>query len=179
MKTRLALARSILHDPDLLLFDEPTSGLDPESSAAVLQLIRQMTEEGRTVVMCTHLLVEAEGLADRVIILESGTDLMAGSPDELMKRYWPDDLVRVDAEDASQLDRLGALPGVLGLSRTNGDAGPVEVRVDDIGRIPDLVSALASTGVRVTRVEPHEPTLEELYFAVREERRSRLREEAN
>ncbi|HQF95964.1 MAG TPA: ABC transporter ATP-binding protein, partial [Microthrixaceae bacterium] len=64
MKTRLALSRSTLHDPDLLLFDEPTSGLDPESSQAVLDLIREMTNDGKTVVMCTHLLAEAEGLAD-------------------------------------------------------------------------------------------------------------------
>ena len=77
MKTRLALARSVLHDPELLLFDEPTSGLDPESSHAVLDLIREMTGEGRTVVMCTHLLIEAEGLADQIIVLEAGTDLLA------------------------------------------------------------------------------------------------------
>ena len=73
MKTRLALARSVLHSPDLLLFDEPTSGLDPESSYAVLELIREMTATGATVVMCTHLLLEAEGLADQVVVLEEGT----------------------------------------------------------------------------------------------------------
>src|SRR4051795_534970 len=76
MKTRLALARSVLHDPELLLYDEPTSGLDPESSHAVLDLIREMTSEGRTVVMCTHLLVEAEGLADRIVVLDAGPDLL-------------------------------------------------------------------------------------------------------
>ena len=102
MKTRLALARSVLHDPELLLFDEPTSGLDPESSHAVLQLIREMTLEGRTVVMCTHLLVEAEGLADQIVVLESGTDLLAGSQDELIRRYWPANTVWLDAEDAQQ-----------------------------------------------------------------------------
>ncbi len=72
MKTRLALARSVLHDPELLLYDEPTSGLDPESSVAVLDLIHEMAGEGRTIVMCTHLLLEAEGLADQVIVLEAG-----------------------------------------------------------------------------------------------------------
>jgi ABC-2 type transport system ATP-binding protein len=167
MKTRLALARSILHGPDLLLFDEPTSGLDPESSAAVLALIRHMTEEGRTVVMCTHLLVEAEGLADQVIILEAGTDLLTGPPQELTKRFWPNPLVRIDAEQRDALDVLAAAPGVLGYRR----AGAAELELDDLGRIPDLVFALATEGVRVTRVEPHQPTLEELYFAVREERR--------
>ncbi len=89
MKTRLALARSVLHDPELLLFDEPTSGLDPESSHAVLELIREMTADGHTVVMCTHLLIEAEGLADQIVVLENGTDLIHGTQDELTRRYWP------------------------------------------------------------------------------------------
>src|SRR3954452_15416218 len=87
MKPRLALARSVLHGPELLLFDEPTSGLDPESSHAVLDLIREMTSDGATVIMCTHLLLEAEGLADQVVVLESGTDLLAGSQEELIRRY--------------------------------------------------------------------------------------------
>lgn len=170
MKTRLALARSILHSPELLLFDEPTSGLDPESSAAVLQLIRQMTDESRTVVMCTHLLVEAEGLADQVVILEAGTDLMHGAPGELTRRYWPNQLVWFDAEDRPMLDVLAHLDGVIAYER-NGHAA---VQVDDLGRVPDLVLHLSAQGVRLTRVEPHRPTLEELYFAVREERRRGL-----
>ena len=63
MKTRLALARSILHEPELLLFDEPTSGLDPESAQEVLTLIREMTQLGTSILMCTHHLDEAEGLS--------------------------------------------------------------------------------------------------------------------
>ncbi|MEZ5141981.1 MAG: ABC transporter ATP-binding protein [Acidimicrobiales bacterium] len=168
MKTRLALARSVLHDPELLLFDEPTSGLDPESSHAVLQLIREMTGEGRTVVMCTHLLIEAEGLADQIVVLESGTDLMAGSQEELIRRYWPNDLVRLDATEPEALDRVASWDGVLAFRRDR----LAEVELDALDRVPDLVARLAAEGVRVTRVEPHEPTLEELYFAVRQERRS-------
>ncbi|MEE9417633.1 MAG: ABC transporter ATP-binding protein, partial [Acidimicrobiales bacterium] len=83
MKTRLALSRSVLHEPELLLFDEPTSGLDPESAQAVLSLIREMTAGGSTVVMCTHHLAEAEGLADRIIMLEAGSDLISGEPQHL------------------------------------------------------------------------------------------------
>ena len=168
MKTRLALARSVLHEPDLLLFDEPTSGLDPESSHAVLELIREMTTDGRTVVMCTHLLVEAEGLADQVVILESGTDLLAGPQDELLRRYWPDHLVVLDAENPMALDRVADWPGVKAYRRD----GRVEVQLDDLARVPDLVARLAVEGVRLTRVEPHQPSLEELYFAVRRERRA-------
>ena len=80
MKTRLALARAVLHSPDLLLLDEPTAGLDPESSHAVLGLVREMAAEGATVVMSTHLLLEAEGLADQVVMMENGSTAMALLP---------------------------------------------------------------------------------------------------
>jgi ABC-2 type transport system ATP-binding protein len=171
MKTRLALARSVLHEPDLLLFDEPTSGLDPESSYAVLELIRVMTADGATVVMCTHLLLEAEGLADQVVVLEDGHDLIAGTPFELTQRYWPGAVVRLDAETPEVLDRLAMAPGVLTYDRDDG--GPATVQLDDLGRVPDLVLALAAEGVRLTRVEPHTPSLEDLYFAVRGRRSPR------
>jgi ABC-type multidrug transport system ATPase subunit len=165
MKTRLALARSVLHGPDLLLFDEPTSGLDPESSHAVLELIREMTSGGATVVMCTHLLLEAEGLADQVVVLEDGHALIAGTPTELTARYWPGAVVRIDAEDPAMLDDLRTVEGVLTYDRVDGT--PATVQLDDMARVPDLVLALAARGARLTRVEPHTPTLEDLYFAVR------------
>ena len=166
MKTRLALSRSTLHDPDLLLFDEPTSGLDPESSQAVLDLIREMTNDGKTVVMCTHLLAEAEGLADHIVVMEAGHALCTGTPDELTERYLPAAMVVLDAEAPDQLDRLAHMTGVIGYDRTD----VARIELDGFGRVPDLVLSLARDGVRLTRVEPHVPTLEDLYFAVRRER---------
>jgi ABC-2 type transport system ATP-binding protein len=165
MKTRLALARSVLHDPELLLYDEPTSGLDPESSFAVLELIHEMAAEGRTVIMCTHLLLEAEGLADQVVVLEGGRDVIAGPPAELTRRYWPDTIVRIAATEPAALVALRGRPGVLGVDLE--DDGRAVVRLDDIARVPDLVAVLVAEGTRVTRVEPFTPTLEDLYFAVR------------
>ena len=165
MKTRLALARSVLHRPELLLYDEPTSGLDPESSHAVLQLIQEMTDDGSTVVMCTHLLLEAEGLADQVVVLQDGHAVVHGSPGELTTRFWPDTVVRLGADDAAALDALAHHEGVLGYQRADGVA---TLRLDGADRVPDLVVALTEAGARVSRVEPHEPTLEDLYFAVRQ-----------
>ncbi len=165
MKTRLALARSVLHDPQLLLFDEPTSGLDPESAQAVLVLIREMTDEGRTVVMCTHHLVEAEGLADHIVVLEDGTDLVAGDPASLVREYWPDDLVDLSIiSTPSPLADLSFLSGVRNVQPTEEGA---QIVVDDHSVIPDIVEALVKAGARIRRVTPREPTLEELYFAVR------------
>lgn len=164
MKTRLALARSVLHDPELLLFDEPTSGLDPESAHATLGMIRELAGAGRTVVMCTHLLAEAEGLADRVVVMDHGRDLIAGTPDELTRLFWPQPILMLGAEDPRLLDRVAAYPGVSGYRR---DEDVATVELVDMAVVPDVVAALCADGVRLTRVEPHQPTLEDLYFAVR------------
>ena len=166
MKTRLALARSILHDPDLLLFDEPTSGLDPESSHAVLDMIREMTDDGRTVVMCTHLLLEAEGLADKVIVMEDGKDLVSGTPTDLTRRFWPGTVILAGAESPIDVAVLKAIPGV---RQVEPDTDPNQVRLhlDGDHRTPDVITALVANGIRLTRVEPLTPTLEDLYFAVR------------
>ncbi len=163
MRARLALARATLHDPDLLLLDEPTAGLDPESSRAVLDLIREMTHGGKTVLMCTHLLLEAEGIADHVVVMDHGRTLVSGSPQELTRRYWTSATVVLDAEDPSGLDRAAHMPGVTSYQRD----GVALVGLDSPDLVADLVAALVRDGVRVTRVEPRRPSLEELYFAVR------------
>jgi len=144
MKTRLALARAILHDPDLLLLDEPTSGLDPESADAVLELIDDLADAGKAVVMCTHLLIEAEGLADRVVMIDHGRVLAAGRPDDLALRYWP--RPRVD----------------IGIGE-----GRARIELDDMDEVPALVDWLAAGGVPMRSVVPYRPSLAELYRKVR------------
>ena len=170
MKTRLALARSVLHQPDLLLLDEPTSGLDPESALAVLGLIRDMTNQGRTVLMCTHLLLEAEGLADEVVIMQHGTSLVSGAPNTLSRQYWPYSIVRITADESEMLDHLAAAPGVVTYQRTDDSSGKratAELALASIDLVPGLVAQLVNAGATVTAVRPFDPTLEDLYFAVR------------
>jgi ABC-2 type transport system ATP-binding protein len=167
MKTRLALARAVMHDPQLLLLDEPTAGLDPESARAVLALIDEMATGGKTVLLCTHLLLEAEGLADQVVVMDRGHALIAGPPGELAKRYWPNMVVLLDAENRDVLDHARDFEGVTSFER-NGHA---TVQVDNLDRVPDLIAFLSAKGARLTRVEPHIPTLEDLYFAVRNKTR--------
>jgi len=165
MRARLALARAVLHEPDLLLLDEPTAGLDPESARTVLGLIDEMAEGGKTVLMCTHLLLEAEGLADQVIVMDHGQAMISGSPRELTRQFWPAPRVVLDADDPSVLDRAQALPFVRAYSRN----GVATVELEHETDVPDLVDALVASGARLTRVEPQAPTLEQLYFAIRRE----------
>jgi len=167
MRARLALARAVLHEPDLLLLDEPTAGLDPESARAVLGLIDEMAEDGKTVLMCTHLLLEAEGLADQVIVMDKGHAMVSGSPQELTRRYWPATRVLVDADDPRVLDTASALPYVQHYERN----GVAMVDLENDSQVPDLVDDLIAAGARLTRVEPRTPSLEELYFMIRKQHR--------
>jgi len=163
MRARLALARAVLHEPDLLLLDEPTAGLDPESARTVLGRIDELAEQGKAVVMCTHLLLEAEGLADKVVVLDHGATLVAGSPAELTAEYWPGTRVVLEAEEPALLDGAADLPYVRGYSRN----GVATVDLATVDSVPDLVDALVGAGARLTRVEPQTPTLEQLYFEIR------------
>ncbi|MGI9612474.1 MAG: ATP-binding cassette domain-containing protein [Acidimicrobiales bacterium] len=171
MKTRLALARAVLHTPDLLLLDEPTSGLDPESAAAVLDLIRTMTSNGRTVLMCTHLLLEAEGLADRIVVMEAGTTVLSGEPAALSAHYWPDRIIAITAERGDHLDRLADHPAVAVFDR-NGETATITLasHASGVDPIPDLIAQLVAAGARLQAVEPYRPSLEDLYFAIRRRR---------
>lgn len=168
MRTRLALARAILHDPTVLLLDEPTAGLDPESARAVLDLIRDMAGQGRTIVMCTHLLHEAEGIADQVVLMNEGHAWVTGHPNHLAEEFWNDNRVHFDAEDRSHLDDLQHLDGVLATTVN----GHITVELEHLDHLPDIVTHLVGRGARLTRVEPIQPTLEELYFQMQRHRRN-------
>ena len=160
MRTRLALARAVLHDPQVLLLDEPTAGLDPESARAVLNLIRELAGRGRTIVLCTHLLHEAEGVADQVVLMGAGQARIIGSQADLADRFVTNPAVILDAEDRETLREVDEHQHVVS-SEWNGS---VHVRLTHLDRLPDLVADLVGSGVRLTRVEPDNPTLETLYF---------------
>ncbi|MDJ0497562.1 MAG: ABC transporter ATP-binding protein [Acidimicrobiia bacterium] len=160
MRTRLALARAMLHDPEVLLLDEPTAGLDPESARAVLDLIRELAGRGRTIVLCTHLLHEAEGVADQVVLMASGQARIVGSQEDLADQFVTNPAVVIDAEDRSVLRLLEKHRDVVSAEWN----GALHVRLTHLDRLPDVVAELVASGARITRVQPDNPTLETLYF---------------
>ncbi len=185
MKTRLALARSILHEPELLLFDEPTSGLDPESAAAVLELIRTLTDRGNTVLMCTHHLVEAEGLADNIVMLESGHQLLAGRPKELSSQLWPTKQVRITSSPNNTQDELTTSISTIAQTLKQGIAlreqqdHSVLLNIESEDLVPRVVADLVNSGIQIAKVEPIDHTLEQLYFEVRRRHANGQHEDRN
>jgi ABC-2 type transport system ATP-binding protein len=164
MRTRLALARSLLHDPELLLLDEPTAGLDPESAYSVRELIFEMAKAGKTVVMSTHLLHEADGTADQIVMMNGGSAWEKGSPRDLIARYWQRLEVRLESEDHAAL-----LAAVRDMAPRVDELQAVTVSLNDSSEIPALIGRLVAGGIPLTRVEPVTPTLERLYFAMRKQ----------
>ncbi len=170
MKQRLALARALLHDPQLLFLDEPTSGMDPAAARQVEGLIYQVSKrENRSVVLCTHRLYEAEKVCDRVAVMKNGTIAACGSLEELRARFCPGLTVRFV---------FGCAPGetVLQHLANLGNATPAmarsnltwEAQVASEDSIPDMIRLLVGAGAEVRAVIPHRATLEEIYLLLQE-----------
>ena len=173
MKQRLALARALLHKPELIFLDEATSGLDPVSAHHVNGLIERMARrEGCTVFMCTHNLVEAQRLCDRVAILEHGKLVALGTPTELTRQY----VRRLDVEievaegqTESALKVLRSLPQLV-LGEPAQPNGALVVTVNTRESIPDVLASMVQNQVRVYRMAPQEANLEQVYFTLHEEK---------
>jgi ABC-2 type transport system ATP-binding protein len=173
MKQRLALARALLHKPELLFLDEATSGLDPVSAHHVNELIERMARrEGCTVFMCTHNLVEAQRLCDRVAILEHGRLVALGTPAGLTNQY----VRRLDVEMEISAEQIETALGVLRslpqlvLGEPAKPNGALVVTINKHESIPDVLAALVQNHIRVYRMAPQEANLEQVYFTLHEER---------
>ncbi len=166
-RKRLALARALLHDPEVLFLDEPTSGLDPAATRDVIELIGSLaTEHGRTIVLCTHFLGEAGRLAHRMAVLHRGRLHAVGRPDEIAADLWSGLEVDLDIGGPADEAVLGALRSHQGvLDATPAPAGAL-LRVAEREVLPRLVALLVERGVPVYGSTPRPPTLEDVYFAV-------------
>lgn len=86
MLQRIGLAQAIVHDPRLIILDEPTAGVDPIGSASIAELIRELKERGKTILLCSHLLAQVEGICDRIAIMNRGKLILEGAVDHLLER---------------------------------------------------------------------------------------------
>jgi len=116
-KQRLAVACALVGDPELLFLDEPTTGLDPQSRRQLWEVVHGYRSAGRTVLLTTHYMDEAERLCDRVAVVDRGRVIALGAPRELVARHAGSAVVEFAAEGAPEETELAALPGVRGARR--------------------------------------------------------------
>jgi ABC-2 type transport system ATP-binding protein len=167
MRQRMALARTLLHDPEVLFLDEPTSGLDPVAARQVNDLVARLSRErGHTVFLCTHNLVEAQRLCDQVAVLEHGRLIALGTPAELARQYGRAAGIEIEVDPGQSAAAAAVLRGLPGLRGEVGEGGVLRVTGVPREGIPDMLAALVAGQIKVYRVTPREPTLEDVYFAL-------------
>ena len=166
-RKRLALARSLLHAPELLFLDEPTSGLDPTATRDVTDLIGTLArDEGRTVVLATHFLGEAGRVADRMAVLDRGRLRAIGRPDELAAELWDGVPADIDLGRPATDRELALVDATPGVTRAEARATGLTIGVRDREVLPALLRVLHDSGIDVYGAQLRRASMEDVYFAL-------------
>ncbi len=161
LKQRVALARTLLHNPSIVLLDEPTSGLDPESARDVRALVLRLRAEGRAVLLSTHNLDEVERVADRVAVLKTRLVAM-DTPGALRASLFG---ARVRITITNEAERYASLLRAAGTGDVRVENGDLSVGLDGVtSTTPSLVRTLVEAGASIEAVVPEEPPLEDVYL---------------
>ena len=173
-RKRIALARSLIHDPEMLFLDEPTSGLDPAAIRDVVELIRTLaSEQGRTIVLCTHFLGEADELATLMAVLHKGRLEAFGRPVDLAAGLWHGLKAQVTLGGPARPELLATIRSVRGVTSADPSMTGVDLVVVDGDVIPQVVTELVHVGAPVFAAVPQPPTLEDIYFEIERRRDAR------
>jgi ABC-2 type transport system ATP-binding protein len=164
MKRRVNIGAALLHKPAVIIMDEPTVGIDPQSRRHILDNVKELNQQGMTVLYTTHYMEEAAELSHHIAIMDKGRVIAYGTHDELIKVVG--EQTRIDltlnAEVEEVLEAWRATQGVAGIDATDGK---VTALVDDSNRVlPRLFDAASKVNVRITSVDIQEPNLETVFL---------------
>jgi ABC-2 type transport system ATP-binding protein len=167
MRQRLHIARGLLHDPPVVFLDEPTIGVDPVGARELRATIASLTQAGKTVLLTTHYMFEADQLCDRIAVIAKGEIVAEGTPADLKANVTDGRVIEIEVfgiEEAT-LERMRAVPGVVALTVEDREqAQVVNVQTDGSELTHALLAHL--DGAQVGRVGAREPTLEDAYVAL-------------
>ena len=165
MMQRISIARAMMHDPQVLFLDEPSVGLDPQTKLLLWEIIREYNQKGRTILLTTHNMDEADTLCEQLAIIDHGRIIASGRPRELKASIPGGYVLRLRFQQVSSalVEKLAALPGVTEV-RATGDTG-IDVYSDRGGPlIPAIVNAAVSDSIELSDVHISEPSLENLFL---------------
>ncbi len=160
-KQRLFIALALINDPEVVCLDELTTGLDPQARLAIWDLVRDMRRRGKTVLLTTHLMEEAERLCDRVAIIDHGRTIDVGTPADLVRRHCPERRVVLATDDPAAAERFAALPSVRAVDR-DGPGLVVRGVGDDL--VTQVITCLAEHRMRVSDFRTEIPALEDVFL---------------
>ena len=167
MKQRLCLAKTLVHDPQLLLLDEPASGLDPRARIEIKELLRELKSMGKTIIISSHILPELSDFCNKIGIIEQGEMIVSGDVAEIMRQVAGGMVldVRVVEDDRDRArELLQSLPTVRNCRDVNGD-----IKADysgDPGATHEVLTALVTSGIRVRQFSEEQTDLEDIFMKV-------------
>jgi ABC-2 type transport system ATP-binding protein len=161
-KQRLFIALALINDPEVVFLDELTTGLDPQARRAIWELVRGIRQRGKTVVLTTHMMEEAEKLCDRVAIIERGRVIDVDSPANLVMRHCPNRTVVVTTDDPAAAARFRALPQVDDVSRVES-VFTIRGRAD---LVTAVIQCVSEHRMHVTGFHTEVPTLEDVFLTL-------------
>jgi ABC-2 type transport system ATP-binding protein len=165
-KQRLALACALVGDPELLFLDEPTTGLDPQSRRQLWDFIEAFKSDGRSILLTTHYMDEAERLCDRVAIVDHGRMIALGTPRELIAGLRAEHVLEfaLAGDQAVDQDPLGRIEGVCAADRRDGT---YRLQVEELHRaMPALLQELRRQGAQLAELRTHSATLEDVFVSL-------------
>jgi len=160
-KQRLFIALALIHDPDVVMLDELTTGLDPQARRAIWDMVRGIRDRGKTVLLTTHLMEEAERLCDRIAIVERGRVIDVGTPAGLVRRHCPEQTVVLATDAAGVDDWFRAIPGVSSVERHDLRH---TIRAQEGDLVTHVIQCLAEHRVHVTEFRTQLPNLEDVFL---------------
>lgn len=158
MKRKAAIARSLIHDPSLLIYDEATSGLDPMTSRHIVDFLRELRDRGKTIVLSAHNLYQVEAICDRILILRRGERVALGSMQDLREMFGS-----IYYYIFFTVGDIGKVEGLTSYVRDGGYYRAKALSIDAMGKISN---AIVSAGGAVERIESHYPSLEEMLVKI-------------
>jgi ABC-2 type transport system ATP-binding protein len=165
-KQRLALACALVGDPDLLFLDEPTTGLDPQARRQLWDLIERFKTEGRTIILTTHYMDEAERLCERVAVMDHGKVIALGTPPDLIKSIGAEHMVEFAVDGGVPLD-LAVLEKLDGVRVARCENSGYQLHVTLLHRaVPALFDELARHRIPLTELRTHSATLEDVFVSL-------------
>jgi ABC-2 type transport system ATP-binding protein len=170
-KQRLAMATALVGDPELLFLDEPTTGLDPQARRHLWDLVDALKQSGRTIILTTHYMDEAERLCDRVAIMDHGKVIALGTPKELIATVGGEEIVEFaldstphQSTEAAHQAVAAALTAITGVQSHRVDASVHQLSVDELHvTVPLIFASLERQGLHLNDFRTHSATLEDVF----------------
>ncbi|MDD1671776.1 MAG: ABC transporter ATP-binding protein [Methanomicrobiales archaeon] len=158
MKRKVAIARSLLHNPSILIYDEATSGLDPMTSRAIVEYLRDLRRKGKTVILSAHNLYQVEEICDRILILRRGKEVAFGTMHELRDLFGS-----ISYTIIFTIGDVARLNGTIPFTRDNGFCISTAASILEMNQV---TGAVVEAGGLIERIESHYPTLEEMLVKI-------------